>query len=135
MIITRCGNSPVYIRPPSGEVELLDTDAPSLGFYRHTRPSVDHLYLEPGLLAIACTDGITHAGGRGQSVFDVAEVVENLWQIEPSASYIADGLLEEALTLDDGRPTDDTSVVVLHVQSGPASGPRRMTVDIPVADH
>ncbi len=135
LIITRCGNSPVYIRPPSGEVELLDTDAPSLGFYRHTRPSVDHLYLEPGLLAIACTDGITHAGGRGQSVFDVAEVVENLWQIEPSASYIADGLLEEALTLDDGRPTDDTSVVVLHVQSGPASGPRRMTVDIPVADH
>lgn len=135
LIITRCGNSPVYIRPPSGEVSLLETDAPALGFYRNTRPSVDHLYLEPGLLAIACTDGIIHAGSRSKSMIDVPSLVEELWQVEPSATAIAEGLLEEALTLDNDRPSDDTSVVVLHVQSGVASGPRRMTVDIPVPDN
>lgn len=135
LIITRCGNSPVYIRPPSGDVELLETDAPSLGFYHHTRPSVDHLYLEPGLVAIACTDGITHAGSRSHSVLDVAQVVEHIWQAQPSAKAIADGLLEEALNLDERRPSDDTSVVVLHVQSGSAEGPRQMTVDIPFSDH
>ncbi|MDF1515386.1 MAG: PP2C family protein-serine/threonine phosphatase [Anaerolineae bacterium] len=135
LIITRCGNSPVYVRPPGGDVELVESDAESLGFYRHTRPSVDHLYLEPGLLAVACTDGITHAGSRGQSVFDVARVIETIWQEQPSAQAIADRLLEEALLLDNGRPSDDTSVVVLHVQSGVETGPRRMTVDIPIADH
>jgi serine phosphatase RsbU (regulator of sigma subunit) len=135
LIITRCGNSPVYIRSPGGDVELLETDAPSLGFYRHTRPTVDHLYLEPGLLAIACTDGITHAGSRSKQQLYVDEVVENLWQIQPSASFIAERLLEEAMKLDEGRPADDTSVVVLHVQSGAEDGPRRMTVEIPFADH
>ncbi len=135
LIITRCGNSPVYIRMPGGDVELLESDAEALGFYRHTRPSVDHLYLEPGLMAIACTDGITHAGSRGESIFDVPRVVEELWQVDPSATAIADGLLEAAFNLDNGRPSDDTSVVVLHVQSGPDDGPRKMTVEIPFADH
>jgi serine phosphatase RsbU (regulator of sigma subunit) len=135
LIITRCGNSPVYIRSPGGDVELLETDAPSLGFYRHTRPTVDHLYLEPGLIAIACTDGITHAGSRSKQQLYVDEMIENLWQIQPSASFLAEGLLEEALKLDEGRPADDTSVVVLHVQSGAEDGPRRMTVEIPVPDH
>jgi serine phosphatase RsbU (regulator of sigma subunit) len=134
LIITRCGNSPVYIRPPGGDIELLETDAPALGFYHHTRPSVDHLYLEPGLMAIACSDGITYAGSRSQRILDVGQVVEDIWQNEPSPQAIADGLLAEAVLLDEGRSGDDTSVVVLHVQSGEANGPRRMTVDIPFAD-
>jgi serine phosphatase RsbU (regulator of sigma subunit) len=134
LIITRCGNSPVFLRAPGEDVVVLDTDAPALGFYRHTRPAVDQFGLEPGLLIVACTDGLVHAGSRSGVGFDVAEAIEDIWQAEASAAAVADGLLERAMALDDGRPNDDTSVVAIHVQSGPPTGPRQMRVEMPVPD-
>jgi serine phosphatase RsbU (regulator of sigma subunit) len=135
LLITRCGNSPVFIRRPGEEVLELDVDAPPLGFYRHTRPLVEQIALTPGLLAVACTDGLVHAGTRSEQVLDIPFAIEALWQRMASAQHIADGLLEQALAADDGRAMDDTSVLALHVQSGPPDGPRRMTVEMPVSDH
>ncbi len=134
LIVTRCGNSPVFIRPPAGDIFELESDAAALGFYRNTRPAVDHIVLEPGILAIACTDGLVHAGGRGQLVLDVDDVVESIWQANPSAEAVASGMLDYAMSLDDGRPSDDMSVVALHVQSGPPEGARAMTVEMPIPD-
>ena len=45
---------------------------------------------------------------------------------------IADALLEEAVTLDDGRPVDDISVVVLKVLKRRGDAVRRMTVRLPI---
>lgn len=134
LLVTRCGNSPVFVRYPAGDVLELDADAPPLGFYRHTRPLVEHIQLVPGLLAVACTDGLVHAGGQSDAALDISEAIEGLWQRTPSAKLIADGLLEQALAADGGRASDDTSIVALHVQSGPPEGPRRMTVEMPVPD-
>jgi serine phosphatase RsbU (regulator of sigma subunit) len=134
LIVTRCGNSSVYIRPPGEDIMILDADAPPLGFYRTTRPAVDHLQLEPGLLAVACTDGLGHAGGQGQGEDFIPDLIEEIWQVSASAQALADGLLERALEMDNGRAGDDMSVVVLHVQSGSDSGPRRMYVEMPVPD-
>jgi hypothetical protein len=52
---------------------------------------------------------------------------------EPSAQEIADALLEEAVRLDDGRPVDDCSVVVLRVLGGNTDTVRRMNVRLPFA--
>ncbi|MBN1247939.1 MAG: serine/threonine-protein phosphatase [Anaerolineae bacterium] len=134
LLVTRCGNSPVFIRRPGEDVLELVADAPPLGFYRHTRPLVEHVELVPGLLAVACTDGLVHAGGQSDRQLDIPEAIEALWQLLPSAKAVADGLLEQALAADDGRAGDDTSVIALHVQSGPPEGPRRMTVEMPVPD-
>lgn len=134
LLITRCGNSPVFLREPGGDVLELDVDAPPLGFYRHTRPLVEQLQLVPGLLAVACTDGLVHAGSRHDDAFPIPDAIETLWQRAASAKSVADGLLEMALAADDGRATDDTSVLALHVQSGSPDGPRRMTVEMPMPD-
>jgi serine phosphatase RsbU (regulator of sigma subunit) len=134
LIVTRCGNSSVYIRPPGEDIMILDTDSPPLGFYRTTRPAVDHLQLEPGLLAVACTDGLGHAGGQGRREDFIPDLIEEIWQVSASAQAVADGLLERAIEMDNGRAGDDMSVVVLHVQSGSDSGPRRMCVEMPVPD-
>ncbi len=134
LIVTRCGNSPVFVRPPGEMIMLLESDAPTLGFYRATRPNVDHLLLEPGLLAVACTDGLVHAFGMDEPELAIAEAIEEIWQDSASAQAVADGLVARALELDDGRPGDDTSVVVLHMQSGPDEGPRRLFVEMPVPD-
>jgi serine phosphatase RsbU (regulator of sigma subunit) len=134
LLVTRCGNSPVFIRQPAGDVLELDADAPALGFYRHTRPLVEQIDLVPGLLAVACTDGLVHAGGASSQALSIPDEIEALWQRSPSAQAMADGLLAQALAADGGRAMDDTSILALHVQSGSPEGPRRMTVEMPVPD-
>ena len=135
LVITQCGNSGIYVRPPGGDLLLLESEAPPLGFYRHTRPTVDQIYLEPGLVACAFTDGLLHAGGGPDGTLNLGEEIERIWQVDSSAQALADGLLDVAVAADDGRPNDDTSIVVLHVQSGPAKGPRYMRVEMPVPDN
>jgi hypothetical protein len=51
---------------------------------------------------------------------------------DPSAQFIADTLLANALKLDRGRPSDDISVVVLRVMSMTGDEVRRMTVRLPL---
>jgi serine phosphatase RsbU (regulator of sigma subunit) len=132
LIVTQCGDSSVYVRFPGGDLELLESETSALGFYRSTRPTVDHIYLEPGLVACAFTDGLLHAGGHDG--FDIAAPIDNIWQDTPTAHELANGLLERAMAADDGRPKDDTSALVLHVQSGPPRGPRGMRVEVPLPD-
>lgn len=115
LVVTRCGNLAVFIRQPGDDVLALDVDAAPLGFYRNMRPAVEHIQLAPGLLAIAATDGLLHAGNRSGDGMYVPAVVEEIWQSAPSARTIADGLLDRAMALDDGRPGDDTSVVALQI--------------------
>lgn len=134
LIITRCGNPAIFVRPPGDIATSLDEAAAPLGFYRTTRPAVDHIVLEPGLLTVACTDGLIHAGSRSGDGLYVPDEVEGIWQVTPTAKAVADGLLDRAMSLDNGRPADDTSIIVLHVQSGPPVGPRRLTVEMPVPD-
>jgi serine phosphatase RsbU (regulator of sigma subunit) len=134
LIVSQCGESSVYVRYPGGDLQLLESETPVLGFYRNTRPTVDHIYLEPGLMACAFTDGLKHAGSRTGIEFDIPEALEAVWQKSPTAVALADGLLERAMAADSGRPNDDTSILVLHVQSGEPTGPRGMQVEVPLPD-
>ncbi len=134
LIVTRCGNSVVYLRYPERAVEALAIDVPSLGFYRYTRPHVERINLEPGLLAVACSDGLLHAGQRSGERMDVIAAIEQIWQTSESARAVSDGLLNQAVALDDGRPRDDISVVALHVQPGPPKGSRHLQVEMPISD-
>jgi len=51
---------------------------------------------------------------------------------DPSPQAIADALLAEAVNLDEGRPADDISVVVLKVLKRLGDEVRRMTVRLPM---
>jgi serine/threonine protein phosphatase PrpC len=51
---------------------------------------------------------------------------------DPSPQFIANSLLENALNLDQGRPTDDISVVVMRVMSRKGDDVRRMSVRLPL---
>jgi serine phosphatase RsbU (regulator of sigma subunit) len=134
LVITQCGNAGVYVRPPGEDPELLPSESPALGFYRHNRPTIDHIYLEPGLVVCAFTDGLVHAGSRSGRTYDIAGAIDNIWLEQPSAQALSKGLLADAMALDDGRPADDTSIVALHVQSGPPEGPRHLSVEMPMPD-
>ncbi len=113
----------------------LDEESVELGIYPQARPVVRQFDLMPGLLVVAFSDGISHAGERfnaGEPVLDVAAFTRQKLEAGTlDAAQIADELLELAMAADRRRPQDDMSVVILTV--GPSTGtpvPRRMSLEV-----
>ena len=132
LVITRNNPAPVLIARDD-EITTLDEACKPIGLYRGTRPSITQIDLTVGLTVVIYTDGITHAGKRVGQPLDALECLQvMLNDNDPTAREIADSLLEYALKLDQGRPADDTSVVVLRVTPEEDSIIRRMTIDLPV---
>jgi serine phosphatase RsbU (regulator of sigma subunit) len=101
--------------------------------YRDTRPEICEVSLTPGLVAVVYSDGLIHAGDRtGQSLDVIANVKALLDQDEAAPQEIADRLLETAIDMDQGRPVDDITVVVLRVSSLKGDAVRRLAVRLPL---
>ena len=82
------------------------------------------------------TDGLLQAGTRNGGLgLDICAVLEAiLEEMNPTAQFIADSLLNQAVRLDAGRPGDDISVVVLRILEGKDFDPiRRMIVIMPIS--
>jgi serine phosphatase RsbU (regulator of sigma subunit) len=132
LVITRNNPSPVLIAQDD-EIKLLDEPSKPIGLYQGTRPIITQLDLQVGMTVVLFTDGITHAGRRIGQPLDAVECVQVMLEDgEPTAQEIADSLLEYALKLEQGRPSDDTSVVVLRVMPDEENLIRRMTIELPV---
>jgi serine phosphatase RsbU (regulator of sigma subunit) len=117
----------------SGELNQLNETSLPVGLYRDTRPQIFETKLQVGLTAVAFTDGLVHAGSRNSQHLDVSkELAELIRDPTQSAQVIADNLLGRALDLDQGRPVDDTSIVVLRVLEKTSDNVRRMVVRIPL---
>ncbi|HEX2980821.1 MAG TPA: PP2C family protein-serine/threonine phosphatase [Anaerolineaceae bacterium] len=132
LVITRNNTAPVYLAH-GDQVDRLDADSSPVGTSRNIRPSICEIPLEPGLSIVMYTDGLEDAGIRSGTHMDVCTVLEALLDDEePSPQEIADSLLSNAIRLDEGRPNDDISVVVLRVLPNLDDGVRRMAVRLPV---
>jgi len=132
LVITRNNPAPVLL-VRNEMLQVLDDQCTPVGLYRDTRPVISEVELEPGLIAVMYTDGLVHAGSRSGENMDVIACLEAiLEEEEPSPQMIADDLLETAVRLDQGRPSDDISVVVLCVTSHVGDNVRRMSVRLPL---
>lgn len=132
LVITRNNPAPVLVAN-NEDISILDEKSLPIGLYRGTRPVINELELEPGLTIVVYTDGIVHAGSRYGESIDVNTCLQALLENEdPTPQLIADSLLENALHLDRGRPTDDISVVVMRVMRRTDDDVRRMSVRLPL---
>ena len=62
------------------------------------------------------TDGVLAAGQRRGKSLDLLAIVQRLYaECDCDAQFIADQLLAEALQLDEGRASDDISILTLAV--------------------
>lgn len=134
LVITRNNPVPALIAY-NDEIKILAEDSQPVGLYRGTRPIINEVALEAGLTALIYTDGLVHAGSRSGQSLDILTCVQ-CWldDEDPSPQLIADDLLENAVRLDQGRPVDDISVVVLRVTSYTGDSVRRMTVRLPLQE-
>ena len=132
IVITRNNPTPIFIA--HGDfVECINTDSVSIGTSRNIRPSITEFPIESGITIVAFTDGIANAGDRtGESLDFCTLLSATLEDQDPTAQGIADTLLNQAIRLDQNRPNDDMSVVVMRIQSAETDQVRRMSVRLPV---
>ncbi len=132
LVITRNNPSPVFIAR-GDKIECLGADSTPIGTSRNIRPAISEIALEGWTSIIMYTDGILHAGDRYGQDLDICTLLEGLLEEQdPSSQEIADALLANAMKLDQGRPNDDMSVVVLRVLPFESDLIRRLTVRLPV---
>jgi serine phosphatase RsbU (regulator of sigma subunit) len=133
IVLTR--NNPASVFVARGEkVDCIQSESIPLGTSRNVRPLITEIVLEPDLTIVLYTDGLAHAGDRRGQPMDVCETVRYMLdEQDPSPQELADALLAHAVSLDDNRPADDISVVVIRVSALQGDAVRRMSVRLPIA--
>lgn len=132
LVITRNNPVPVMLYQDNS-IKVIDSESNAIGFYSGTRPNIIEVPLEVGLVVVSFTDGLIHAGERSGKSMDIEDVLRELLRKEQSsAQEIADLFMERAMILDEGRPVDDISIVVLKVQDSLQNSIRRMNVRLPI---
>lgn len=132
VVLARNNESPMYLARGE-DIERIDEPSQSIGVGRNIKPKITEIPLEMGLTVVMYTDGLVHAGTRRGEGMDVGITLRGLLEDgDPSAQVVADALLAQAMRLDEGRPADDMSVVVLRVMPRNEENTRRMTVRLPL---
>ena len=133
LVLSRNNHCPIIIVTPDSGFQLLDEPSEPVGVRRDTKPQITELPLVVGTVVAVYTDGLETAGIRSSRIFDVpAAVREVIDEESTSARQLADSLLERALALDDGRPHDDISVLVLRILERTSDGVRRLALRVPL---
>lgn len=132
IVLARNNPAPMFIC--RGEtIDAHTEESISLGTSRNVRPVITELNIEADLTVVIFSDGISHAGERRGTPMDIRQTIRSVLEDQdPSPQELADTLLSQAVRLDDNRPTDDISVLVLRVSPRTGDDVRRMTVRLPI---
>jgi serine phosphatase RsbU (regulator of sigma subunit) len=132
IVLTRNNPVPLFICHED-KIEAHSEESAALGTSRSVRPIITELEIKPGLMVVIFTDGVSHAGERRGQPMDVGGTLRALIEDQnPTPQQIADALLEHAVNLDDKRPADDVSVLILKVSERIGDDARRMNVRLPI---
>jgi serine phosphatase RsbU (regulator of sigma subunit) len=131
LVITRNNPVPMYI-VQGNEIKAFNEESHSVGIYRSTRPVILEVELKLGLIVVAFTDGLIHAGNREGKGIDIPAALEEFISAKCNSQEIADSLLLKALELDRNRPIDDISVVVIQTLESKGDDVRRMSIRLPI---
>ncbi|MHC1785006.1 MAG: PP2C family protein-serine/threonine phosphatase [Anaerolineaceae bacterium] len=132
-LVITCNNpTPIFISH-HGKIDCLRMTTSPIGSNRNIRPAITELALECDITVVMYTDGLVFAGDRYGQELDMCTLLDSLLEDQdPTSQQIADTLLTQAIKMDQGRPNDDMSVVVLKTVASDADQIRRMTVRFPV---
>jgi serine phosphatase RsbU (regulator of sigma subunit) len=132
LVLTRNNPAPMFICRGE-QIDILEEESIPLGTSRNIRPLITEVAIEPGLIVVMYTDGLAHAGKRRGMPMDVGAMLRSVLEDQdPTPQELADALLAQAVSLDDNRPADDISVLVLKVTPLSGDNVRRMAVRLPL---
>ena len=132
IVLTRNNPAPMFVCRGE-QIDIMEEESIPLGTSRNVRPLITEIAIEPGLIIVIYTDGLVHAGKRRGMPMDVGATLRSvLDDQDPTPQMLADSLLAQAISLDDNRPADDISVLVLKVTARMGDNVRRMAVRLPI---
>src|SRR6266498_2405270 len=95
IVLTRNNPEPVFICRAE-KIDCLEQESIPLGTSRNVRPLITEIAIEPGLMIIIYTDGLTHAGKRRGLPMDVGATLHSVLEDQdPSPQMLADTLLAQ----------------------------------------
>jgi serine phosphatase RsbU (regulator of sigma subunit) len=129
-------NNPVPVFLVADEVvDCLSSDSSPIGGELDIRPTMIELPINPGMAIIALSDGVYNAGSGNEQHLEILTALEALFEDqEPTAQEVAEHLLNRAIRLDEGRPKDDMSIIVLLVSPVTTDKIRRMNISMTLCD-
>ena len=85
------------------------------------------------MLLVAFTDGIYHAGRKYGRKFELDDLKAKMLQADTDKiKPLADEILAEAMALDENRPADDMTLLILSVGEGENDKIRRLQLTYPI---
>jgi len=137
IVVSRNSRCPVLLVQLDDGVwqsRLIDEPGEPMGIHTRTKPIITEFAIRQDIYVVLFSDGILAAGVRRGVTFDIEEFVCQRLNGEPvEALVLADAILARAVELDEGRPADDASVIVLMVRPVTNGDTvRRMTVRFPI---
>jgi serine phosphatase RsbU (regulator of sigma subunit) len=133
IVLSRNNPAPMFVHR-NNHTDCMGEPSSPLGTSRDVRPVITEMEIEAGLTIVISSDGLSHAGIRRGHAIDTCELIQALMEDQdPTPQELADSLLTHAVSLDDGRPADDISVLVLKVMPHGGDVVRRMSIRLPLS--
>lgn len=115
VVISRNSNCPVIVKTPD-YISVYDDDVNPIGVHRHMKPMIYELPLATNMMIVSYTDGIHSAGRKYGKKIDFNHILKIIEKNKvEDVDFIANSILEYALNLDEGRPGDDMTIVVMGI--------------------
>lgn len=136
LVVSRNSHCPVLVKR-NGRTSILSKATQPIGVHRWMKPAIDEWPLAPGTILLTFTDGILAAGHRHGSPLDVKQVRKLVSAADPErVDELAEATLAHAMACDQGRPSDDMTVVAVGLTAAEtelgAVPVRRMQVSLPL---
>ena len=133
LVISRNARCPILLRQDADYL-WLDDPVEAVGIHRNTKPAITERPLQPALTLVVFTDGIWSAGSLSGAAIDLPGLLTGVDHTSDApAALLADAILAEALRLEQGRPRDDATVLVLKLVAGADDDYiRRLTMRFPL---
>lgn len=133
ILVTRNNPAPFFAVAPQG---LRSFNAPSapIGLQPLIRPQISELPIAAYTYIVLFTDGLLRAGERRGEDLGLPNYLA-AWPARDGRDpqTLVDSIMQRALELDDGQPSDDMSIVVLGIlPCSEAPGLRRLMVSAPI---
>jgi len=134
IVISRNNPAPVFVHTQERGLLALDEPSSVVGVHPNVKPLITEIPLAVGVLVVAFTDGLQHAGSlSGESTLDVRQLIgrmleEGVGDPQP----IVDALLAAALELEQDRPRDDISIMAMAVLDRDNDEVRRLHGRLPL---
>jgi sigma-B regulation protein RsbU (phosphoserine phosphatase) len=113
-VTVSCGGHPLPLLVGPGSAPVAVGQPGSLvGIFASPRFHDSQVELQPGQAIVVYTDGVTEARGADRELFGEARIADSLERAAGSATALVDGLLDEVISFQIGKPTDDLAIVAV----------------------